>query len=72
VYPTEKEIMPILVRVALGVKYLHDNHVCHGVLQPRNILVGEARESDSGRSGGVTVRFTDYGVGHVCGDDVAE
>jgi hypothetical protein len=72
VYLTEKEIMPIFVQVALGVKYLHDNHVCHGVLQPRNILVGEARESDSGRSGGVTVRFTDYGVGHVCGDDVAE
>ena len=67
VYLSEREVLRIFVSMALGVKYLHDNFVCHGLLHPRNVLV---QQSPGG--GGLTVRLTDFGAGHLCGGEIAQ
>ena len=69
VYLNEGEVFRIFIQMALGVKYLHDNGIIMGLLHPRNVLVQQSQSHQ--QNGGLTVRLTDYGAGHVCGGDIA-
>ena len=70
VYLSESEVLPIFVQIALGLKYLHDHYICHGLLHPRNILVQQSQSNGGTKGTGLVVRLTDFGVAHVCGNDI--
>lgn len=51
--------LPVMVQIALGVKYLHDHNIIHGDIKPSNILIFKSRK-------GIHVKLTDFGLSYMC------
>ncbi|MBI5881053.1 serine/threonine protein kinase [archaeon] len=55
--------------VACGVKYLHENEMTHGDLQPKNILITPEHADGEGRIIPIRPVITDFGNAHVVTDE---
>ena len=55
--------------VALGLKYLHDNNMTHGDLQPKNVIITPERRNGEGIILPMRPALTDFGNAHLGGDE---